>query len=236
MSLKRICSCIFTILFALPTPVLADTVTVQQIKDNVMSFLLDWSNTDNSNHPTRHYQIDIGYIDPNLNLAPCPTAPVIDPPSGSQRMGRVTAKVTCNSAWSIYITANVKGLETVVVAGSAIPRDSQITKAQLVLKEQDISTLRQGFYTSPEEVVGSVAKRALLMDAVITPTVLTAPRLVNKGELVSIIASDGKVSVRAAGMALNEGALGDLIQVQNKTSKKIVYGRVNGPGSVAVNY
>lgn len=224
------------ILFVAPTCVWADTISVQQIKQSVSSFLSDWSNTDNSNHPTRRYEVEIGYIDPNLNLAPCPTEPLIEPAIGSQRVGRVTAKVTCNSAWSIYVSANIRAFESIVVTATAIPRESQISKEQLLLKEMDVTNLRQGFYTVPDDVVGSVAKRALPMDTILTPNSVTAPRLVKKGELVSIVASDGKVSVRAVGIALSEGGLGDLIQVQNKTSKKIVYGRVNGPGSVAVNY
>ncbi|HET8704869.1 MAG TPA: flagellar basal body P-ring formation chaperone FlgA [Pseudomonadales bacterium] len=236
MSLRRICNCLFTILFAAPALGFADGVSVPQIKQSVSSFLQDWASNDGANHPTRRYEVEIGYIDPSLNLPACPTEPLIEPTSGSQRVGRVTAKVTCNTAWSIYVSANIKAYETIVVTATAVPRESQLTKDQLLLKEMDVTALRQGFYTSPDDVVGSVAKRAMPMDTVLTPSAISAPRLVKKGELVSIIASDGKVSVRAVGVALSEGAMGDLIQVQNKSSKKIVYGRINGPGSVAVNY
>jgi len=236
MSLKRICRCIFTILFSLPMLAEADTATVQQIKQSVASFLQDWSSSEATAHPTRRFEVEIGYIDPNLNLAACPTEPLIEPTGAAQKVGRVTAKVTCNTAWSIYVSATIRAYETIVVTAAAVPRAAQLSREHLLMKEMDVTNLRQGFYTSPDEVAGSVTKRAMPMDTVLTPAAVSAPRLVKKGELVSIIASDGKISVRAVGLALNEGALGDLIQVQNKSSKKIVYGRVNGPGVVAVNY
>jgi flagellar basal body P-ring formation protein FlgA len=52
---------------------------------------------------------------------------------------------------------------------------------------------------------------------------------------VTIIAGDGQLEVRAQGIALQNGRIGDVIQIRNADSKKILMGRVTAAGVVQVS-
>ena len=63
---------------------------------------------------------------------------------------------------------------------------------------------------------------------------LVRPILVKRGENVRIVARIGEIDVYANGVALAQGAAGDLIRVQNTTTKRILTGRVQEDKSVLV--
>jgi flagella basal body P-ring formation protein FlgA len=63
---------------------------------------------------------------------------------------------------------------------------------------------------------------------------LAAPRVIRRGQQVSIRSATTGVQVRMGGRALEGGAIGDLVRVRNASSGRIVEGRVVGPGRVRV--
>lgn len=72
--------------------------------------------------------------------------------------------------------------------------------------------------------------------AATTPAAAAPPAgpLVKARERVSLVVRAGGLSVTAVGEAQQAGALGQTVQVQNVDSKKLVTGRVTGPGTVEV--
>lgn len=63
---------------------------------------------------------------------------------------------------------------------------------------------------------------------------LEAPRLVRKGDLVTLLAEIAGVNVRMTGKALADGAAGTSIQVSNLSSQRVIEGTVIAEGVVKV--
>ena len=67
-----------------------------------------------------------------------------------------------------------------------------------------------------------------------TPRVLEAPRLVRRGERVTITARADGIDVRMAGKALMDGTAGERIRVRNINSDRVIEATVASPGMVEV--
>jgi flagella basal body P-ring formation protein FlgA len=63
---------------------------------------------------------------------------------------------------------------------------------------------------------------------------LVRPQLVERGNLITLVYEGRGISLTVKGKAMASGAQGEIVQVQNLTSKRIVEGRVSGPGRVSV--
>jgi flagella basal body P-ring formation protein FlgA len=219
-----------------PSPLTAQ----DQIKQEVNSFLhgyLDLENKMRIKRPGERKEIMLGNIDPLLQLKPCAEKITITPPLRNQRNGKFSLKAQCKlpSPWSLYIPVRVQHYQLVVIAAEPIIRGSAINPRQLMLQEVEISTLNRGYYQNFQSVTGFIAKRGFKTNESIYPSGLVAPMLISKGEHIVIKASLGKtLKVRALGVALSNGALGDIIQVRNKSSQKVVEGRVKSAGVIEV--
>ena len=58
--------------------------------------------------------------------------------------------------------------------------------------------------------------------------------IVAKGDPVYIEATNGALTIKTTGIAMQEGRLNENIQVKNSKSKKIIEATVTGPGQVRV--
>jgi flagella basal body P-ring formation protein FlgA len=86
-----------------------------------------------------------------------------------------------------------------------------------------------------EDVVGLVARRTLLPGQSIPMSALAAPRVVHAGSAVKIVYIDGGLEITASGSALQDGAVGQRVQVRNDDSGVTISGRVRADGTVQVN-
>ena len=68
----------------------------------------------------------------------------------------------------------------------------------------------------------------------LTAGLLSAATLVRRGQQVSVDAQAGGIQVRMAGVARSDGALGDIIDVENATSGRVVQAVVRSEKSVEV--
>jgi flagella basal body P-ring formation protein FlgA len=87
---------------------------------------------------------------------------------------------------------------------------------------------------STEELVGKVARRTLLPGRLIARNSISAPMLVQKGTIVSAEYRQGGLVITASALALQSGALADIIQLRNIDSGKTIVGAVQADGSVRI--
>ena len=87
----------------------------------------------------------------------------------------------------------------------------------------------------PEDIVGMVARRTLLPGQSIPINALSAPRVVRAGSAVKLVYVDGGLEITAVGSALQDGAVGQSVQVRNDDSGVTILGRVRADGAVQVN-
>lgn len=182
-------------------------------------------------------ETDINTPDPRLKLSLCITPLTVESKTLRRKFGRLTLNVQCNDeiSWSVYVPIEIKAFDEVVITTRPISRGALVQRDQVTIEEQNVASLHQGYYRDISSVVGTIAKRSIPGNRVLNPGKLSPPRIVNKGERVTIVASSGSVNIRATGEALSDGVLGQLVQVRNTSSNRVIEGRVTAAGQISVS-
>ncbi len=180
---------------------------------------------------------EIGHIDSRLQLLQCPVPLEVAPPESSRQLGRTSLQVKCPSrpGWKIYVPVRIRKYEEVLVSRHALPRGTYLQPSDVNLERRDISRLHNGYFTDFEEIRQMVARRNLRQGALLTPALVTPPRLVKRGDIITIMAKTGNLSIRVKGKALMDGHKGDTIRVRNSRSKREIEATVVSSGLVKVN-
>lgn len=87
---------------------------------------------------------------------------------------------------------------------------------------------------TPDAVSGMEAARRLRAGAIVRTNDVIAPRLVRRGEPVTINIRSGGLTITTAGRALADGAMGDLVRVVASSTNRTLDAEVEASGSVRV--
>ena len=85
---------------------------------------------------------------------------------------------------------------------------------------------------APEMILGQEVRRTLPEGRAVQGQSLRSPRVVQRGEKLTLEYSQGALQLSAPARALEDAALGEPVKVQNLSSMKTVIGRALGPGRV----
>lgn len=180
--------------------------------------------------------IQVKAPDPRLRLEQCGT-PLTITNRSRRKLGRLTYKVNCASAtkpWTVNVSVYVKAYANVVITRRSLPKNSVLTAALVGTEMRDVTHQSKGFFTSTKDVLGSITRYGIGGNKMLHPGNLLPPKLVNKGDKVILqVVSEG-LNIRTQGIAVESGALGDVIEVKNARTARIVEGRVSGPGKVHI--
>ena len=241
MKAQRIISSIYILLAILawqPTATLAAGAanpwqSRAAIRDTAQRFLDVY--TDKRQQGKRS-EVRLGKLDSRLRLKACtsPLEAFMSP--GGRAMGNTTVGVRCPDVggWSIYVAARIDIYGQVLVARQPLARGSTVQKTDLERLEHNLATLPYGYYTDIESISGQLAKRTITASTVITPQMLQAPKLVKRGQRVTLIIETGALRIRSSGKAMSDGQSGDLVQVKSDGSRRMVDGIVISPGVIKV--
>lgn len=186
--------------------------------------------------PGDQTQIRIAAIDPRLRLTACDKPLTYDTHSKQLGASNVTLRVVCpgSSPWSFYLSSTVERLRPILVASRNLGRGDTLTEADLTLEQRDVSTLGNNTLSDPARAIGQQTRRPISQGDSIRLTLLTPPRVIEKGDAVSIKATAGGISVLSTGIAMTGGKVGEQIRVQNQKSERVIKARVTGQGQVEV--
>jgi len=120
----------------------------------------------------------------------------------------------------------------VVVATANLARGEVITKSHLSVQMKPSQFVRVQYLDDPLMLIGSRSKRNIRSGM---PVLLNQICMVCKGDAVNIYASIKGLRIKTTGIALEDGTLGEQVQIKNKKSGKILNARVDGVESVQVN-
>ncbi len=205
------------------------------VRSTAKAFLLSQANS-NLNEGME-IEITTSRLDPRLKLRQCqlPLEPFLPP--GASLSGNTTIGIRCNDnkPWSLYVSAKITKYADVYVSTRYLPRGTKLKKSDITLKRNNISNTSIGYITDINHIVGKILRRPLPHNKIVPPNALDAPMLVKRGQKVTIIAQHTGVQVHVKGKALKNGSEGDLIRVQNLSSKRIIEGTVMSAGVVGVN-
>lgn len=182
-------------------------------------------------YPDSRINISLNPISTRVKLVTC-KQPVQFKPSRTGS-SRVSLRANCTQPrWQIYMTAKVQITKPVLVTNRAILKNQIIQAQDLSLRDTDITTLRNQFFTHMDAVVGKAAKYNLGSGRVIKSSMLADAILIRKDDAVIIEAGRGVLTIRTAGTALSNGKEGQQIAVRNDKSGRVVKAFVIAPGLV----
>ncbi|MEK0086180.1 flagellar basal body P-ring formation chaperone FlgA [Benzoatithermus flavus] len=147
---------------------------------------------------------------------------------------RLTARLPTGQSGSVRSTGRAEELVDVAVLSRPVARGEIIGPEDVATKPFGITMLGADVLQRPEELVGMQAIRPLSAGRVLRVRDLAAPLLVRRGEPVTILFSRGGLEVTDAGVALDQGRLGETVRVQNTGSSEIRRAVVAGPRRVQV--
>jgi flagella basal body P-ring formation protein FlgA len=184
------------------------------------------------------YEVSLTPLDGRLNLPQCAEPLEAFTSNGLIKAGRMTIGIRCNveKKWSIFTSAIIKIYQMVVVLSQPIQRGEIFTRQHLAIEKREVSNLRDDFVTQIEQIENKQATRQLNTGTIISPRNLAEPKLVKRGDKVVISTAKPEFSIRMNGIAMMDGAKGQLITVKNQNSGRIINATVIEPGLVSVNY
>lgn len=142
--------------------------------------------------------------------------------------GRVVRKV--------WAHANISVMADVVTLVRPLGKHQHVEMEDLALKRRDLAGLPSDAIRRIEDAVGNRALRMIYPDTVLRTSMISMPPVVNRGDVVKIVASSGAMTITATGLVKEQGRKGDMVRVVNTDSKRIVTARVAGPGTVEVDF
>jgi flagella basal body P-ring formation protein FlgA len=180
--------------------------------------------------------LETANLDSRLRLTPCGEGLRTFFAPGSHIGSRRTVGIGCPGPkpWTVYVSVRIVYRGEVLVAARALPRGAILGAADLVMEERSLEEGPAGYLTDPREALGKRTTRPLLLGLPVTSSVLEQIQVVARGQRVPLVVESPYLSVRTAGTALEDGAPGDRIRVQNNESKKVVEGVVGDDGVVRV--
>jgi len=152
--------------------------------------------------------------------------------------GRFTAALTVTGEAMNAITMRISGrVETMAAAVVAVTR----LVPETMLRPDDVRAVRMRASRVPDQAVisadqvaGMQLRRPVAAGQPLRLADLMRPPLVQHGSIVQVELRDGGLAVTAQATALDDGAEGERIRVQNVNSRVFAYADVIGPDRVRI--
>ena len=133
--------------------------------------------------------------------------------------------------FTVNVPVNVTVLREVTVAKDNIPRGSVISEDLIDTVFIPETANTAATITDIRSIVGAKARKDIKAGEQLKKSDFC---IVAKGDPVYIEATNGALTIKTTGIAMQEGRLNENIQVKNSKSKKIIEATVTGPGQVRV--
>lgn len=180
-------------------------------------------------------QIAAGSLDARLRLPACATPLATRTASETANRSALHVEVRCDSAgWKLYVPVSVQVQVPVLVALRPLARGASVSAGDVEVQRRDRASVGAQALSDPEQLVGQVVSRPIAAGTVLAAGVMAPLRLVKRGQAVTILGESGSFQIRAQGKALGDGSAGELIRVENLSSRRVVEGRIGTDGSVRV--
>ncbi len=159
----------------------------------------------------------------------------LDQFSYDARSGRFSAQVAAAGLREeIRLSGRAESVEALPVLRKRVAPGETISASDLEWRQMPAGRYGSDYIERMEDAIGQAPKRSLGMGQPIRAADLNRPEAVTKNALVTMIASVPGLTITTSGRAIEGGAIGDVIQVTNTQSKKIVQATIVAPNQVQV--
>ena len=170
-------------------------------------------------------------VDSRLRMPACaqPLAATVTGPTS------VAVRCADTPGWQLYVPVRVRREADVVVLARAVRGDEPIGPEHLAVQRRELGASDGPVVTDPAALVGKRLRKAMPAGAVLQADDVGGDDALKRGDPVTLVSRAGGMEVRMGGRAMGAGKLGSTISVENTASRRIIRGRVTGPGLVEVN-
>ena len=126
----------------------------------------------------------------------------------------------------LWVKADVRIFEEVVVSSQPMVFNEIVTGKEVRLERRDVSGLHFRPFYRLDDVVGQQVSRAISVNETLTQRNLDRPTVMRRGSAVMLVYETGTLRVEMPGAAEENGRPGEIIQVKNPSSGKLLRGRV----------
>lgn len=137
---------------------------------------------------------------------------------------------------SATVGFRVNAVQDVIVAVRELPRRAVITAGDVRVERRAASRTAPGAVHDARDAVGKEVTRSIAPGEPVTSGSLTAPVMIRRGSVISLVLEGPTFRILARGVASEDGVLGQPIRVVNQASRKEVVGRVENERAVRIAY
>jgi flagella basal body P-ring formation protein FlgA len=148
------------------------------------------------------------------------------------------------SSFTLRIEYNNGKFDTIVGKYNSfveLPVASRYIKFGEIIQASDLSTvktsldhIKKGYATEEKEVVGMQAKQYIKPGSMFRSSDLVSPAVIKMNDPVNITFSSGAINLKTVGIAMGNGAVGDMIKVRNESSGAVLLGQIVNKNTVQV--
>jgi len=186
--------------------------------------------------PGLKVKVEVGQLDPRLQLAPCQRIQPYLPP-GLPAWGRTRIGLKCIQGakpWNISVPVTVHVYRNAQVLREALPGGTVLDAGQMMEAEVDIAAAPGAAILDPAQAVGRTLSRPLAAGATLRVTDFKPRQWFAAGSTVHVVASGPGWSAATEGQAMNPGIEGQLVRVKVDSGKLLV-GRPTADGWVEIS-
>lgn len=158
--------------------------------------------------------------------------PVIEPGLGSVSFKVYAYQGTQRVGNGQVVKAQVAQKVIAVIASEPIKRGELINRRQVRLREVLIDSVQQAYLSDTDLVTGQVASMNVDAGELITAGQVKLPVAVQRRERVTVELHSPGLKITFNGIAKDEGAVGDVIEIENTQTKEVFTATVVGRGKV----
>jgi flagella basal body P-ring formation protein FlgA len=136
---------------------------------------------------------------------------------------------------AVPLSFNIRRFAEVLMAVNDIARGETFNAGNTAVVRTEITSVQGNIAQEVKEMAPYVARRDLRAGSVIRAEDGFLPVVVHKDQAVNVTVKKGALLIRSRGVARQNGALGDTVQVANPDSGRIYRCKVTGPNRVAVH-
>lgn len=132
----------------------------------------------------------------------------------------------------VALTGRITAMVKVPVLNTQRGVGETIEPSDIAWMEIEESALGAKPITNADQLIGKQAERLITPQTVIQSSMVKLPIIVRKNSLVTITYESGSMLITNQVRALENGAMGDVVRVQNSQSNRVVDAVVVGPDNV----
>jgi flagella basal body P-ring formation protein FlgA len=147
----------------------------------------------------------------------------------------VAAQIAGREEARFWVKSEIRVFDQAVVAITPLGKQDLISAADVRLERREIASRSSRPFTRIDDVIGKQSTRAIAVNEVLTQASVDRPTIVKRGSPVTLVFENAGLRVETKGVAEEAGKIGDLVQVKNPSSGKLLRGTVLDGRNVKVN-